>query len=177
MCMLLFLLIVYQLVNVESLVLSDSLLALQDLHTATNGEQWQYPLGDVVWNFSQSNVDPCAQRWSGITCNEAADDITGISLSNYGLHGQLPPSLVNLSSLNLLKVEKNSLSGSFPWESFYTLTTLSYLYLNENNFHGSLPQDLHKLAHINLLKLRETGLTGSIPDSFGDISNLGNGAI
>lgn len=167
---------------VTSSILPDALSTLEDLHTATNGQEWVYPLGDVVWDFSQNNsADPCSENWSGITCDNTTNicmtsscEITGISLSEYGLSGQLPSSLTQLTSLNLFKVEKNSLSGSVPWHVFYTLTSLSYLYLNENDFQGSLPDDINKLAHVNLLKLRENNLVGSIPDSFGDISNLGN---
>jgi hypothetical protein len=165
---------------VSASVSPDSLSALKDFHSDTNGDAWNYPLGDVVWNFTQNNADPCSDNWSGITCDQTAIvcattlcDILGISLSNYGLFGQLPASIMKLTSLNLLKIEKNSLFGSIPWNYFYSMTTLSYLYLNENNFQGSLPNDIHKLAHVNLLKLRENNLIGTIPESFGDISNLG----
>ena len=158
----------------------DSLSALQDLHTATNGQAWVYPLGDIGWNFSQSNADPCSENWSGVVCDHPINmcmasscEVTGLSLSNYALSGQLPSSLVQLTSLNLFNVEKNALTGSVPWNYFYTLTSLSYLYLNENDFQGSLPNDINKLAHVNLLKLRENNLVGSIPDTFGEISNLG----
>jgi hypothetical protein len=143
-----------------------------------------YPSGDVGWDFttaaSNVSVDPCAENWSGVTCDQTATvcltsscEITGISLSNYALSGQLPASLVQLTRLQYFKVEKNSLTGNIPWEYFYTLTTLSYLFLNENHFQGSLPEDINKLAHVNLLKLRENNLVGSIPETFGEISNLG----
>lgn len=166
---------------VSASIPSASLQALQDLHTATNGPNWVYPTGENIWNFTQENADPCAESWSGIACDQSAAtcstttcDIIEISLSKYALEGQLPSSLIELTKLNYLKVEKNSLSGIIPWELFYTLTSISYLYLNENNFQGSLPNDINRLAHVNLLKLRENNLVGSIPDSFGEITNLGN---
>jgi hypothetical protein len=182
-CMI-FLVLVLVISLVSASVSPDSLSALQDLHTATNGGQWLYPAGDIVWNFDQSSADPCSENWSGILCDQTADlcstslcEITEISLSNYGLSGQLPPSLVQLTSLNMFKVEKNSLFGSIPWEYFYSLTSLSYLFLNENDFQGSIPADINRLAHVNLLKLRENNLVGTIPDAFGEISNLGNVAL
>lgn len=166
---------------VSALTSQNSFTALHELHTATNGNAWNYPRGSVVWNFSSTSADPCSQSWSGITCDQpkttcmtSTCEVTKISLPNYNLFGELPSSLMLLSSLNYFKVEKNSLYGTIPWEYFYSLTTLSFLFLNENNFQGSLPNDLQKLAHVNLLKLRENNLVGSIPDSFGEISNLGD---
>jgi hypothetical protein len=176
----LLLLLLYTTVTSSSLP-THSLTALHDLHTATNGPSWVYPTPhSIPWNFTGPSPDPCVEQWSGVTCTQSAThcqsspcDITRIALSRYSLTGQLPSSLINLTTLNYFNVEKNSLSGQIPWEYFYSLTTLSYLYLNENNFQGSLPSDINKLAHVNLLKLRENNLVGSIPDSFGEISNLG----
>ena len=169
--------------QVFSSIPPSSLTALHDLHSSTNGPSWQYPSGEVQWNFIDEDgggVDPCSEKWSGITCDQNSSaceltecDIIEISLSKYNLFGQLPSSLIDLSQLNYFKVEKNSLYGSIPWEYFYNMTTLSYLFLNENNFLGSLPEDINKLAHVNLLKLRENNLVGTIPYSFGEISNLG----
>lgn len=54
--------------------------ALYDLYNATGGSYWKWASYDdpsMIWNFNQENVNPCADRWQGITCmNSTMDENT-----------------------------------------------------------------------------------------------------
>jgi Leucine-rich repeat (LRR) protein len=58
----------------------------------------------------------------------------------------------------------NSLSGN-------TLTSLTYLWLNDNQFTGSIPPEIGNLTNLDELYLSNNQLTGIIPD---EICNQGD---
>jgi hypothetical protein len=94
--------------------------ALQDLYVSTNGWQWYWKEPELtfgaIWDFNQSNPNPCSERWQGITCSSDCSSspcvITELILDEYGLHGTLPMSLGNITSLTSLEIYSNPfLSG------------------------------------------------------------------
>ena len=82
------------------------------------------------------------------------------------------PNLSRLTSLKLLKLQYNSLTGSIPtWLG--SMNSLGGLYLHRNNLTGSIPSELGQLTRLRRLWIDRNELTGSIPAALGSMSNLG----
>ncbi len=81
------------------------------------------------------------------------------------------PNLSGMSSLRLLKLQSNNLTGTIPtW--FGNLTNLSGLYLHDNNLSGTIPSQLGRLTRLVRLWLDRNDLTGTIPAELGNMSSL-----
>ncbi|GJN35911.1 hypothetical protein PR202_gb24726 [Eleusine coracana subsp. coracana] len=88
------------------------------------------------------------QGWEFITSLANCSQLLQLSLSDNAFAGQLPSSLVNLSS------------------------TLQYLYLGDCGISGRIPQDISNLAGLSILDFANTSICGVIPDSIGKLANL-----
>jgi Leucine rich repeat len=64
-------------------------------------------------------------------------NLSTLDLSNTGLTGSIPDSLLGLKSLRCLALDNNHLTGSVP-QNLANLPNLSALYINGNNFTGKL---------------------------------------
>ncbi|XP_051140787.1 probable LRR receptor-like serine/threonine-protein kinase At5g10290 isoform X2 [Andrographis paniculata] len=74
--------------------------------------------------------------------------LTMLDLENNHLTGEIPPSLGNLKKLTFLILSQNNLSGPIP-ESFSGLPNLVNLQLASNNLSGNIPQQLFKISKYN----------------------------
>ncbi|KAK9153563.1 hypothetical protein Sjap_001043 [Stephania japonica] len=96
-----------------------------------------------------------------------------LALDNNLLGGVLPNSISNLSAnLSQFFLGRNQIHGNIL-PSIGNLTKLIELALEENLFTGSIPSSLGKLQNMQLLSLYKNRLTGNIPPSLGNISLLG----
>ncbi len=138
---------------------SDSL-ALVALYNSTNGANWWQP-----WDLNQP-----MNNWIGVTLNENGC-VTSLKLF-YGLNGNIPPELGNLSNLTYLHLAGNQLSGNVPTE-LGNLTNLTYLNLADNQLSGSIPPELGNLSNLTHLDLSYYNqLSGSIPLELSNLANL-----
>jgi Leucine-rich repeat (LRR) protein len=55
------------------------------------------------------------------------------------LEGEIPIEISNMTSLEIMDLSQNKLTGSIPY--FSSLTSLNFLYLQESDFTGSIPID------------------------------------
>ena len=90
-----------------------------------------------------------------------------------GLTGTIPSTFANLSRLEYLVLNRNSLSGLIP-SGLGGLTTLEWLGLYDNNFSGSIPSQLGSLSNLERLYLHGNSLSGQIPGSLGNLGSLRN---
>ncbi|GJS57990.1 probable inactive receptor kinase [Tanacetum coccineum] len=92
------------------------------------------------WDINSSLTSVCTQ-WTGVTCNEDMTRVIGLRLPGVGFHGHMPKNTISrLSSLQILSLRSNGISGEFPVD-FFNLKNLSLLYLQFNQFEGELPKD------------------------------------
>ncbi|KAI4364320.1 hypothetical protein MLD38_020428 [Melastoma candidum] len=78
--------------------------------------------------------------WKGITC-DSSRRVTTISLASQSLSGSLPSDLTSLTSLRLLYLQRNALSGPIP--NLSSLVSLQEVNLDNNNF-TSVPASVFK---------------------------------
>ena len=86
-----------QVQNIEN----AEVIALEDLYTATNGDNWDYKVNETHWNFSDvSNI--CS--WKGLVCSKICVSnscfIQSIKLAASNLNGNIPKSIGNLNKIS-----------------------------------------------------------------------------
>ena len=95
-----------------------------------------------------------------------------LSLSGSQLTGRIPAALGNLSELQTLSLSGNQLTGEIPTE-LGNLSSLESLFLYSNQLTGGIPAELGNLSSLESLSLRGNQLTGGIPVELGDLSRPG----
>ncbi len=133
--------------------------ALEDLYTATNGDNWK-----TSWNLNQPETS-----WEGVTIKN--DKVVSISLLFNNLEGEIPSSINQLQNLEKLELSFNKIRGSLPVE-IGDLTQLKVLAFNGNNLTGILPNSLGNLSSLTQLHLSSNQLSGEIPQSITQLEYL-----
>ena len=112
--------------------LENDRLALKQLYTLTNGNNWINKQGWVVPGNTGDN--PCG--WYGVTCAEGR--VVTLNLSNNNLEGRIGSLIGNLNQLTVLALDKNKLSFDIP-AGLSNLSRLTVLALNDNQLTGLIP--------------------------------------
>ncbi|KAF7151348.1 hypothetical protein RHSIM_Rhsim02G0089100 [Rhododendron simsii] len=139
-------------------------------------------LGKTDWNFSLNECDENG-NWqtpviygkyynSTVNCTCLGDGchISAIILRGQDLRGVLPKSIVNLSYLTILALNRNFLNGSIPPE--WTSTKLEFLSLSENCLSGTIPKYLGRMTSLTNLSLESNMFEGPVPAELGNLVNL-----
>ncbi len=113
--------------------------------------------GSVALNWATSLA---MSSWDGIDLSSDASRVKVLSLQNRSLGGSLTSGLSNLSGLEELSLDGNSLTGSIP--ALSGLANLEELSLSANDLTGSIPA-LSGLTNLEQLNLSANDLTGAIP--------------
>ncbi|XBH96771.1 hypothetical protein VPH35_087092 [Triticum aestivum] len=114
--------------------------------------------------------------WEFITSLANCSRLQILELSVNPLGGQLPGSIVNLSTtLRDLSLTDNMISGVIP-AYIGNLVGLTRLVLANTSISGVIPESIGKLKSLIQLGLYNNSLSGSIPPSLGNLSQL-NGLI
>ena len=159
----------------------EVLLAARDTLAGTASLNWSPDTPITAWDGVTVGGTP--QRVTGLTLvqeqltGEIPPELGGLSnltrLSLWGnqLTGEIPPELGGLSNLTLLDLGSNQLTGEIPPE-LGGLSNLTGLYLDNNQLTGEIPPELGGLSNLTLLFLHRNQLTGEIPPELGGLSNL-----
>ncbi|KAG5387532.1 hypothetical protein IGI04_039002 [Brassica rapa subsp. trilocularis] len=83
-----------------------------------------------------------------------------LHLSNLGLAGEIPSSIISLNRLWHLTLSGNELTGSFA--PLLNLSKLSSLFLSDNLFSGNFPCSILTMPFLSTLDLRHNHLTDSL---------------
>ncbi|AAF75806.1 putative protein kinase RLK-Pelle-LRR-VII-1 family [Arabidopsis thaliana] len=141
-----------------------------------------------------SNADLC-NSFNGVSCNQEGF-VEKIVLWNTSLAGTLTPALSGLTSLRVLTLFGNRITGNLPldylklqtlWkinvssnalsglvpEFIGDLPNLRFLDLSKNAFFGEIPNSLFKFCYkTKFVSLSHNNLSGSIPESIVNCNNL-----
>ena len=131
------------------------------LYEATDGPNWAY---NENWL-----TDAPLGEWHGVDV-DGEGAVIGLTLTENGLTGTIPPEIGKLSNLTHLELWTNNLSGPIP-PALGILSSLRVLGLDFNEL-TSIPPELGNLTHLEHLSLQVNDLTGSIPPELGNLSNL-----
>nr|GMD24870.1 probable LRR receptor-like serine/threonine-protein kinase At3g47570 [Ipomoea batatas]GMD91594.1 probable LRR receptor-like serine/threonine-protein kinase At3g47570 [Ipomoea batatas] len=77
-----------------------------------------------------------------------------------------------MSSLVVLDIERNEISGILPNDLCYLLPELEYLDIALNHIHGEIPQSLSRCGRLEILALSRNQLSGRFPTQICNISSL-----
>lgn len=134
------------------------------LYNATGGSGWTTKTN---WNTGAP-----ISTWYGVTTN-ASGCVTRLDLFNNNLIGSLPSAIGSLNNLVELHITFNEgLTGAIP-PSIVNLSQLEILDLGANNFTGNIPISIGNLSKLRMLTLEQNDqLTGSLPTSLGNIPSL-----
>ncbi|KAK1423628.1 hypothetical protein QVD17_18934 [Tagetes erecta] len=165
-------------------------IALIHVHSQSNDADVMQALKQSInppKSLDWSHPDPC--KWQQVQCSRD-NRVTRIQLGNQNLKGELPPTLNNLTELQVLEFQNNQLTGSLP--SLAGLTQLQNLLLNRNNFSSIplnffdgmsslqhvyldyngfaswiIPDSLKSASNLQVFSATSANITGKIPDFFG----------
>ncbi|KAL3510356.1 hypothetical protein ACH5RR_029757 [Cinchona calisaya] len=150
---------------------------MQDLKKSLN------PPSSLGWVDS----DPC--KWNHIQCSKD-NRVTRIQIGGQGLTGSLPENLNSLTSLQILELMDNQLTGPLPSLSglsslqrillsnnnftyippdFFTgMIALQEVYLDYNTFSSwVIPDSIKSSSGLSVFSATSANISGSIPDFFG----------
>ena len=118
--------------------------------------------GSATLNWS---TDTRIWAWDGVIREGDPLRVTKLVLRDRDLDGTIPAELGKLSSLVVLNLHSNMLSGAIP--DLRSLIGLEELYLANNELSGGIPESLGNMASVRELWLWGNQLQGTIPDLSG----------
>ncbi|XP_074352040.1 LRR receptor-like serine/threonine-protein kinase EFR [Apium graveolens] len=157
-----------------------SLLNLKWLDLGSNQLGYNQPNGGL--SFLSSFVNITCLKFVGLFKNglsgELPNSIVNLSSTlvqldfskNY-IYGTIPKEIGNLDSMTTLELYENLLTGSIP-DTICKLSQLGILSLSHNNISGVIPACISNISGLNILNLDNNTLHGSIPTALFNISTL-----
>ena len=121
------------------------------------------------------SADVTMDNWEGVTLGESPLRVTGLSLADRGLTGEIPRELNSLFGLERLILTANTLTGKIP--SLPNLKNLELLEIGSNRLSGQIRESLSRLSKLEALYLHNNKLSGEIPPELGDLDNLTSLAV
>ncbi|XP_042027078.1 MDIS1-interacting receptor like kinase 2-like [Salvia splendens] len=154
----------------NAIIIFSITILLSNVVVANASNSSREALMDFGWPYINSTAHHC--NWKGITCDDHGR-VTELSLqthvgylsnlSHYLLGSELPPSLVNLSKLNVLDISDNNyIYGVIP-PNIGSLSKLLYLNLSHNQLRTTLPLSLPNLTNLEVLHISVNSFFGVIP--------------
>ncbi|KAA0051101.1 putative LRR receptor-like serine/threonine-protein kinase [Cucumis melo var. makuwa] len=149
--------------------------------------QWRISAPSGAWNISgnlcsgravdsTTRIDSNGNLNPLIKCDCPANGgatclITQLHVYAINVVGVLPPELWTLTSLTYLKLDQNFLTGTLS-ASVGNLSELRTLSLGINGLSGELPKELGSLSKLELLALGSNNFSGPLPSELGNLSML-----
>ncbi|KAM7260425.1 hypothetical protein ACFE04_016166 [Oxalis oulophora] len=113
-------------------------------------------------NWSSSSVDCCS--WEGVNCDRNGS-VVKLELPFKGLTGVISPSISNLTSLSVLNLSYNRLSGILPEGLFSSFISIQMVDLSSNQFTGNFPSNAI-FSNLVSLNISNNSFTSSLPAAY-----------
>ncbi|CAL4948893.1 unnamed protein product [Urochloa decumbens] len=97
--------------------------------------------------------------------NTSSSSLSMLDLRNNNLSGEFPSFLQYAARLSFLDLSYNKFSGSVPTWIAEKMPSLEVLILRSNMFRGHLPKQITRLAGLHYLDIAHNNISGSIPPS------------
>uniref|UniRef100_A0A452ZG73 non-specific serine/threonine protein kinase n=3 Tax=Aegilops tauschii subsp. strangulata TaxID=200361 RepID=A0A452ZG73_AEGTS len=127
----------------------------------------------TVFEVGNNELQATESRdWDFLTSLANCSSLVLVNLQLNNLSGILPNSIGNLSQkLEGLRVGGNQIAGHIPTGigRYYKLAILEFA---DNRFTGTIPSDIGKLSNLKELSLFQNRYYGEIPSSIGNLSQL-----
>ncbi|XVF18583.1 hypothetical protein REPUB_Repub11eG0035300 [Reevesia pubescens] len=146
---------------------------LQNLDLSHNELQGKIPaaLGNLKYlNLAHNDLSGSIPLELGWTCRTLVKlDLSGNRLSVQlqvpfnNITGSIPPSLGNVTKLQVLNLSSNALSGNIPSRLCFSSTSLKKLLLAGNFLSGPVPSDIGNCKNLRTIDFSLNNLSGSIP--------------
>ncbi|XP_066316703.1 probably inactive leucine-rich repeat receptor-like protein kinase At5g48380 [Miscanthus floridulus] len=121
------------------------------------------------WEFNSSGTVGYICQFNGVECWHPSESrVLFLNLGNMGLEGSFPQGVQNCSSMTLLDLSNNSLSGPLPGDIARQLPFITSLNLSHNSFSGEIPSGVGNLSYLYQLSLEHNRFTGRLPETMGD---------
>ncbi|KAF9592164.1 hypothetical protein IFM89_012658 [Coptis chinensis] len=148
------------------------------------------------FTLSENNPLNMTEGWLLPTALQNSAQLLNLTLSGCGLVGAIPDFLGTMSSLSVLQLADNRLSGGIPasfkqsqlqilWlndqignglfgpiDVITSMTSVSLLWLHGNQFTGTIPVGIGALPFLTVLNLNSNRLVGQIPESLNKMTLL-----
>ncbi|GFY92210.1 hypothetical protein Acr_08g0006060 [Actinidia rufa] len=141
-----------------------------DLDLSSNLFEGPFPLPVVQIEL----LDLSNNRFSGpipLNISKYMPELIFLSVSGNQLGGEIPDSIGEMLSLQVIDLSRNHLTGRIP-SSIGNCSYLKALDLGNNNLSRVIPGSLGELNQLQSLHLVNNRLTGELPSSFQNLWNL-----
>ncbi|PRQ48718.1 putative non-specific serine/threonine protein kinase [Rosa chinensis] len=95
-----------------------------------------------------------------------------LALGGNNLNGHIPSSIFNISTIAVLELSLNQLSGSLPADIGLALPKLERFYAGANHLSGVIPKSIPNASELQLLSLGGNSFSGFIPSTLCLMTNL-----
>ncbi|KAM3199310.1 hypothetical protein P3L10_031670 [Capsicum annuum] len=123
---------------------------------------------NTTWLFFISQNNMSGEIPSSI-CNLTSLEMLDLGRNN--LRGEIPQCLGNMTALGVLDIRHNNLSGNLP-TTFISGSSLTSLNLHGNKLEGKIPRSLAHCKELEVLDLGDNHLIGTFPMWLGTLPKL-----
>jgi RHS repeat-associated protein len=158
--------------HAQTNVIPDSVefAVLKNIYDSLGGPAWTTKTNwPTSGNWPASATSAQFGTWFGVTV--ANGDITRVDLRANNLIGIFPKSIIQLTKLQVLRLNSNKISGSIP-SSIWRLTSLIRIYLYTNLMSGEIPSSIGQLSNLETLYISGNTFSGAIPTEVANLTKL-----
>ncbi|KDO48828.1 hypothetical protein CISIN_1g037042mg, partial [Citrus sinensis] len=151
-----------------------NLTKLEELYLSFNGLQGAYDHG-FLQIFVKNIFVQFSHNFSKCEIPNEIGNLRNLEVLALGLNklvGVIPAEIFNMSTIQGVGLQNNSLSGSLQSIPYVRLPNLEELYLWGNHFSGSIPNFIFNASKLSRLELQKNSFSGFIPSTFGNLRNL-----
>jgi len=132
---------------------------------------WQLLGKSIPTGIKSTDKSCCTKPLDGVYCDSTNTKVILIDWAFINLKGSIPSEIGKLTSLTEIYLYNNQLTGTIP-SSIGNLVNLTLLSLGKNKLNGSIPAEIGNLKKLQYLSLFENQISGTIPSWIGNLKNL-----